>query len=145
MTRGKGIGGGVPLSAILASKAASCFEYGDQGGTYCGNPLVCAVGLAVMRTLIDPDFLAMAAHNAAFLREGLTDLSSQHGLGETRGSGFLLALEVAPDTAPAIVARAMQVGLLINAPRPNCLRLTPALNISLRDIETGLERLDEVI
>ena len=49
MTLGKGIGGGVPLAALLATQAASCFEHGDQGGTFNGNPLMCAAGLAVLR------------------------------------------------------------------------------------------------
>src|SRR5437016_2537407 len=54
MTLGKGIGGGVPLAALLATSAASCFEHGDQGGTFNGNPLMCAAGLAVLQRLSDP-------------------------------------------------------------------------------------------
>ena len=50
MTLGKGIGGGVPLAALLATEHASCFEHGDQGGTFNGNPLMCAAGLAVLDT-----------------------------------------------------------------------------------------------
>src|SRR3984893_4937210 len=57
MTLGKGIGGGVPLAALLATKAVSCFEHGDQGGTFNGNPLMCAAGLAVLQQVADSDFL----------------------------------------------------------------------------------------
>ena len=57
MTLGKGIGGGVPLAALLATQAASCFEHGDQGGTFNGNPLMCAAGLAVLQKVGDADFL----------------------------------------------------------------------------------------
>jgi acetylornithine/N-succinyldiaminopimelate aminotransferase len=57
VTLGKGIGGGVPLAALLATAAASCFEHGDQGGTFNGNPLMCAAGLAVLQQVSDPDFL----------------------------------------------------------------------------------------
>src|SRR6266481_3810137 len=57
MTLGKGIGGGVPLAALLATQAASCFEHGDQGGTFNGNPLMCAAGLAVLDCVAAPDFL----------------------------------------------------------------------------------------
>src|SRR3978361_784062 len=57
MTLGKGIGGGVPLAALLATTAASCFEHGDQGGTFNGNPLMCAVGLAVLAQVGNADFL----------------------------------------------------------------------------------------
>src|SRR5204862_2605325 len=60
MTLGKGIGGGVPLAALLATRAASCFEHGDQGGTFNGNPLMCAAGLAVLQELTRPGFLKSA-------------------------------------------------------------------------------------
>lgn len=145
MTLGKGIGGGVPLSALLASKAASCFENGDQGGTYCGNPLMCAVGLSVIEALTDAEFSRRAADNATLLKSGLQDISQRHELGEVRGAGFLLAIEVVPGTAAAIVAKARRAGLIINAPRPDCLRIMPALNISQEEIESGLDRLDDVI
>ena len=56
MTLGKGIGGGVPLAALLATEAASCFEHGDQGGTFNGNPLMCAAGLAVLQQVAEPAF-----------------------------------------------------------------------------------------
>ena len=72
MTLGKGLGGGVPLSALLAKEACSCFEAGDQGGTFCGNPLTCAVGVAVMRSLLAPGFLASSRMTSAQLAKGLT-------------------------------------------------------------------------
>ena len=60
MTLGKGIGGGVPLAALLATEKASCFEHGDQGGTFNGNPLMCAVGLAVLEQVNQREFLKAA-------------------------------------------------------------------------------------
>src|SRR5712672_4071488 len=60
MTLGKGIGGGVPLAALLATRSACCFEHGDQGGTFNGNPLMCAVGLAVLEHVATPNFLKSA-------------------------------------------------------------------------------------
>src|SRR5882724_8721047 len=60
MTLGKGIGGGVPLAALLATEHASCFAHGDQGGTFNGNPLMCAAGLAVLETISQPEFLKSA-------------------------------------------------------------------------------------
>src|SRR5580692_3786263 len=60
MTLGKGIGGGVPLAALLATEHASCFAHGDQGGTFNGNPLMCAAGLAVLETVSQPEFLKAA-------------------------------------------------------------------------------------
>src|SRR5439155_18047575 len=67
MTLGKGIGGGVPLAALLATGAASCFEHGDQGGTFNGNPLMCAAGLAVLQRVSDPDFLKSVVDTGLYL------------------------------------------------------------------------------
>ena len=68
MTLGKGIGGGVPLAALLATRAASCFEHGDQGGTFNGNPLMCAAGLAVLQAVADPNFLKSVADTGPIWR-----------------------------------------------------------------------------
>src|SRR5438067_7865254 len=71
MTLGKGIGGGVPLAALLATAAASCFEHGDQGGTFNGNPLMCAAGLAVLQRVSDPDFLKSVVDTGLYLESEL--------------------------------------------------------------------------
>ena len=139
MTLGKAIGGGTPLAALLANRRASCFEPGDQGGTYCGNPLLCAVGLAIMQTIATPPFLATVRNNGTYFATRLRALSADYGLGEVRGSGFLLALELGDDIAPQVVTRAREAGLLLNAPRSHCLRFMPALTISRDDIERGLQ------
>ncbi len=93
MTLGKGIGGGVPLAALLATQAASCFEHGDQGGTFNGNPLMCAAGLAVLRHVAEPGFLKSVADTGLYLESELQRISARHGLGEVRGRGLLLALD----------------------------------------------------
>ncbi|HTF75688.1 MAG TPA: acetylornithine transaminase, partial [Bradyrhizobium sp.] len=85
MTLGKGIGGGVPLAALLATEAASCFEHGDQGGTFNGNPLMCAAGLAVLQCVGTPDFLKSVADAGLLLASELQRISARHGLGEVRG------------------------------------------------------------
>ena len=143
MTLGKGMGGGVPLAAMLTTDAVSCFEYGDQGGTYNGNPLVCAVGLAVLRTLLSPGFLDAVNTQGRYLQQGLSTLAGRHGLGEVRGKGLLLALDTRQTNANAIASKAFQRGLLINAPRPNALRFMPALNVQPSEIERTLQILDE--
>ena len=94
MTLGKGIGGGVPLAALLATEKASCFEHGDQGGTFNGNPLMCAAGLAVLEEVGKPSFLKSAAEAGLYLESELQKLSARHGLGEVRGRGLLLALDL---------------------------------------------------
>src|SRR3954468_4853239 len=94
MTLGKGIGGGVPLAALLATDAASCFQHGDQGGTFNGNPLMCAVGSAVLAEVTQPDFLKSVADTGLRMASELQRLSARHGLGEVRGRGLLLALDL---------------------------------------------------
>lgn len=135
MTLGKGLGGGVPLAALVASAAVSCFDQGDQGGTFSGNPLMTAIGCAVLDTVADPVFLETVSSNGAYLRQQLQALSAQHGLGEVRGEGLLCALEIPQGDAVQIVATAFDNGLLLNAPRPNLLRFMPALNVSRYEID----------
>src|SRR6201991_2177052 len=130
MTLGKGIGGGVPLAALLATTHASCFEHGDQGGTFNGNPLMCAAGLAVLEEVSKPEFLKATADAGLFLESELQKLSARHGLGEVRGRGLLLALDLKLPIGPAIVAEALAEGVLINSPQPDGLRFMPALNVT---------------
>ncbi len=145
MTLGKGLGGGVPLSALLAKKACSCFEAGDQGGTFCGNPLTCAVGLAVVRSLLADGFLESSRSISAQLKQGLVEISQELHLGEVRGRGALLALELGCDIGAKVVTLASERGLLLNAPRAHCLRFMPALNSSADEVSEGLGLLRETL
>lgn len=142
MTLGKGLGGGVPISAVLARSHACVFAHGDQGGTYAGNPLMCAVSLAVMDTLSQPAFLAHVRAMGTLLRQGLWTLSQRWGLGEVRGEGLLLALELGSDHAPKVVRACRERGLLVNAARVHCLRLMPRLNSTEAEVLEGLALLD---
>ncbi len=145
LTLGKGLGGGVPLAALLTKKAFSCFDYGDQGGTFNGNPLMCAAGLAVVDTVAKPTFLQRVRDRGEYLRGKLHQLAQEHELGEVRGSGLLLALQTADLEAAAIVRAAFERRLLINAPREHTLRFMPALNISQAEIDEMIGRLSGVI
>jgi acetylornithine/N-succinyldiaminopimelate aminotransferase len=145
MTLGKGIGGGVPLAALLATEAASCFQHGDQGGTFNGNPLMCAVGLAVLSAVGSPDFLKSVAEAGLFLTGELQRISARHGLGDVRGRGLLLALDLKRPISASIVAQAMEDGLLINAPQPDALRFIPALNITRDEIAEMIAKLDAIL
>ena len=148
MTLGKGIGGGVPLAALLAREEICCFEPGDQGGTYNGNPLMTAVGVAVLNRLLAPGFLAEVAARGEYLAQRLRELSARHGLQGERGAGLLRALVLADDRGPQLVQRALEqapVGLLLNSPRPNLLRFMPALNVSEAEIDTMIGMLDTLL
>ena len=148
MTLAKGIGGGVPLAALLAREEICCFEPGDQGGTYNGNPLMTAVGAAVLKCLLAPGFLAGVEARGQYLSKRLLELSAKHGLPGERGSGLLRALVLADERGPDIVRRALEggpTGLLLNSPRPNLLRFMPALNVSEAEIDQMIAMLDGLL
>ncbi|AZY50692.1 acetylornithine transaminase [Bordetella avium] len=148
MTLGKGIGGGVPLAALLARESVSVFSHGEQGGTYNGNPLCAAVGVAVFDTLDAPGFLDAVQARGKQLSEGLLTLSDKFGLEGERGMGLLRALKLDGDYGPDIVEAARKLepqGLLLNAPRGNLLRFMPALNVTEAETATLLEQLDHLI
>lgn len=139
VTLGKGIGGGVPLAAVLAREhIAAAFAHGDQGGTYTGHPLMAAVGLAVVTTVAKPEFLKAVRALGDRLQRALS------GLGDERGRGLLRALVLREPKAAQIVdaARAIEpMGLLLNAPRPDVLRFMPALNVAEAEIDAMIEML----
>ena len=143
MTLGKGLGGGVPIAALVASGSASCFEYGDQGGTFNGAPLMAAVGCAVLETVLAPGFLDTVAATGAYLAAGLRALSAELGHGEVRGRGLLLALALKDLDAGKVVQAALDRGLLINAPRPDSLRFMPSLTVSRDEIDQMMGLLRE--
>ena len=145
MTLAKGIGGGVPLGALVAKETVACFEPGDQGGTYNGNPLMTAVGLAVVNEVSKPRFLAQVRENGDYLMGQLRSLSKQLGLGEVRGQGLLVALELGKPAGATVVDEALKRGLLINSPRPASLRFMPALNVSRAEIDMMLATLPKVL
>jgi len=145
MTLGKGIGGGVPLAALLATRAASCFEHGDQGGTFNGNPLMCAAGLAVLQQVSEPGFLKSVVEAGLYLESELQRVSARHGLGEVRGRGLLQAIDLKHPMGASIVAQAREDGLLLNAPQPDALRFMPALNVTRDEIAEMIDGLDTIL
>jgi acetylornithine/N-succinyldiaminopimelate aminotransferase len=145
MTLGKGIGGGAPLAALLATEEASCFEHGDQGGTFNGNSLMCAAGLAVLEEVSKPEFLKSVVDSGHFLGSELQRLSARHGLGEVRGRGLLLALDLKLPIGPALVAQALDKGLLLNSPQADALRFMPALNVTREEISEMIDQLDAML
>src|SRR5471032_901590 len=138
MTLAKGIGAGVPLAAPLATKEVACFEPGDQGGTYNGNPLMTAAGFSVLSQLTAPGFLEGVRERGEYLKAQLLQLSEERGFNGERGEGLLRALLLNNDNGPKIVEMARDMGpdgLLLNAARPNLLRFMPALNVTKDEID----------
>jgi acetylornithine/N-succinyldiaminopimelate aminotransferase len=147
MALGKGLGGGLPLAALVAHQDVCCFDHGDQGGTFNGNAFTTAVGCAVMEEIAKPGFLPRVAQTGTYLADSLEVLSRKHRCGGVRGKGLLLALDLGStdmgcEIGPGVVAQAMQRGLLINAPRPDSLRFMPALNVTRDEIDQMIDILD---
>ena len=145
MTLGKGLGGGFPVSALLAKEGVSVFEAGDQGGTFCGQPLAMAAMAAVLEEMIRKKIPKRAKSRGNRLRRGLKAMGQEFDFTEIRGKGLLIAVDLPADKAVAAVELALEKGLLINAPRPSTLRFMPALNISNAEIDEMLAILAEVL
>jgi len=148
MSLGKGIGGGVPLAALLATDDVACFVPGDQGGTYNGNPLMTAVGISVIEQLLAPGFLESVCTKGELLSKELLSISAEFNLEGERGEGLLRALMLGKDIGGKLVELARDrspEGLLINSPRPNLLRFMPALNVSEDEIREMANMLRELL
>ena len=135
MTLGKGIGGGFPLSAMLAKEALDIFEPGDQGGTYTAQPLAMATGLAVLKELLDKDIPAHAARMGTLICDRLADLSATLEVDNIRGRGLLLAFDLIHTPGAKLVAACLEKGLLINAPKEKSIRLMPPLVVTEAEID----------
>ncbi|MFY0623329.1 MAG: aspartate aminotransferase family protein [Pelagimonas sp.] len=142
----KGIGGGFPLGAVLATEeAASGMTAGTHGSTYGGNPLGCAVGNAVMSHVADDDFLAGVNARAGLLRQKLESLVASHPdvFEEVRGTGLMLGLRCKASVPCGDVVKAGYDVQVITVPAANnVVRLLPALNLTEEDIAEALTRLE---
>jgi acetylornithine/N-succinyldiaminopimelate aminotransferase len=145
MVLAKGLGGGLPLGALVAHEDVCCFEHGDQGGTFNGNAFVTAVGCAVMEEIGKLGFLQEVTQSGIYLIARLEALSRRHGCGGVRGRGLLLALDLKRDIGPAVAAEAFRRGVLINSPRPDSLRFMPALNVTRAEIDQMIRVLDAAL
>jgi acetylornithine/N-succinyldiaminopimelate aminotransferase len=145
MTLGKMLGGGVPLGALVATDAVSCFDHGDQGGTFNGNPLMTAVGCAVLDAVLTPGVLEAVAARGTHAHDRLSELSRRYGLNGARGRGLLLALDLGQDAASAVTELAREAGLLVDAPRAHLLRFMPALNVSEDEVNAMVAILESAV
>jgi len=147
LTTAKGLGGGVPIGAMLATaKAAEVLAFGTHGSTYGGNPLACAVAEAVLDAIDTPEISANVAARSAQLREGLLAIGQRYGIfSGVRGLGLLLGAPVADawkGKAKDIVNAGLKHGVWTLVAGPDVLRLAPALNITEAEVADGLRRLE---
>ncbi|MCZ6544651.1 MAG: acetylornithine transaminase [Chloroflexi bacterium] len=143
MTLAKGLGGGVPVAAILANARAAVFEPGDHGTTFGGQPFATAVALAVTRTIVDEEIPAQVAEKGERVQRRLRALEdTQPAVAGVRGQGLLVALVLHEEIAADVVAAARERGLLCNNVRPNAVRLMPPLTVSNDELDRAVEILE---
>ena len=145
MTLAKGIGGGFPLAALLVKERFNIFEAGDQGGTYSGQPLAMAVGLAVMQEVLEKNLVDNAAMQGEYIQKKLRELAARFQLTNIRGKGLLLAFDLPTEQGAEVVAACLRQGLLVNSPQPATIRLMPALIVNTAEIDAMAEILANVL
>lgn len=145
LTMGKGIAGGLPFAAMaMSERVASAVELGDHGGTYCGNPLSCAVAAAVTRYLREQNIAGYVAELGALALEDLIGLQQSFPdmIRQVRGRGLMLALELHNDDLVwPLTDYCQQQGLLVTPTRNAVVRLLPSLLLSAEEWSLGVERL----
>ena len=128
ITLAKGLGGGLPLGAMIAlGKAAVLFEPGDHGSTFGGNPVTTAAGLAAISVIEKKKLMQKARKHYEFL---LTEIAQIPGVTEVRGAGLLIGIELEAGNSKEIAAKMLAAGVLVNAPNPSTIRIAPALIVT---------------
>ena len=128
ITLAKGLGGGLPLGAMIAlGKAADLFQPGDHGSTFGGNPVTTAAGLAAIKFIEAQKLLKKVEKQGAYLMQ---ELALIPGVAEVRGAGLLLGIELEKLKSSDVASALQKEGVLVNAANPTTIRLAPALIVS---------------
>ncbi len=145
MTLAKGLGGGLPIGAVLATgPAADLFQPGKHGTTFGGNPVCAAAALAVLRTIDEENLLDHVNTVGKTLSTGIESLG--HPLvSHVRGSGLLLGVVLTDAKSAAVEAAARDAGFLVNAPAPDVIRLAPPLVLTERQAESFVAALPTIL
>jgi acetylornithine aminotransferase len=143
ITLAKGLGGGLPLGAMIALGTASkLFEAGDHGSTFGGNPVATGAALAVISSIEKEKILSHVDEVGDFL---LTELALIPGVTEVRGAGLLIGLTLEKPVAKALTKKCQELGALINAPGESIIRIAPALNVSLKQTQKFVAIFEEAL
>ncbi len=146
MTLAKGLGYGVPIGAFLSKEHCMALGPGDHGSTFGGNALTTAAAYAGTKFLIDNDISAQVKAMEAHLLGRLGELKSRFSfVSDVRGKGLLAAVEFESDISGQVLTNANEAGVLLNAVKPNAVRLMPPLNITRQEIDEGVGRLEEAL
>lgn len=149
-TSAKGLGGGIPIGAMLCKSFCDVFKPGDHASTFGGNPFACGVALAVCQTIEHDHLLENVRARGEQLRQGLKAIAQKHPtlVQEVRGWGLINGLVLRDDvelTAPAVVKRAIAEGLLLVPAGPKVVRFVPPLIVSADEVERALEAVEKAI
>lgn len=142
----KGLGGGFPIGAVLATeKASNAFVPGDHGSTFGGNPLACAVSLAVLEELIDKGIINEVYEKGEYITNKLLKLKNKYNIIKSiQGIGLMLGIKINFDKS-RVINRCLEKGLLLVGAGEDVIRMVPALNITKEEIDEGLDILDNVL
>ena len=146
LTLAKGLGGGIPIGALLAKEKASVFVPGDHNATFGGNPVTSAAAYATMKYVIDNDIAGHAMKVGQYLMEKLIDLKDKYSfITDVRGRGLIVAVEFDSDIGQDVLMDCLEKGLLVNKLKTNAIRLIPPLIIGNNEIDRAINILDEAL
>jgi acetylornithine/N-succinyldiaminopimelate aminotransferase len=141
VTSAKGLGGGIPVGAVLAKEECAVLAPGNHGSTFGGNPLAMAAVKAVLEVISDPVFLEEVRFKGAILKNALKLIARRVPGAEVRGEGLLLGLDLGTEIAPKVFDRCLREGVLFNIIGETTIRLAPPLTVSRTEIRYALDTL----
>lgn len=146
LTLAKGLGGGIPIGALLAKERAAVFTPGDHNATFGGNPVTSTAAFATLKYVIDNDIPGNVKKVGQYLMKGLERLKDKYSfVTDVRGRGLLVAMEFSSDIAQPVVMACLDRGLLVNRVKPNAVRFIPPLIIGNEEVDEALDILDKVL
>ncbi len=146
MTLAKGLAGGFPIGAILCKDKASVFAAGEHGSTFGGNPLACATGYAVFKTIVDNDIPLNAKLTGQYLTKRLNEMKQKYNfILEVRGRGLLQAIEISDKNALSVTVGCLEKGLLVNKIGDSIIRFMPPLIIGRDEVDKAIDILDAAL
>ena len=139
LTSAKGLGGGVPVGAMMTREEYASLGPGNHGSTFGGNPLAMAAARAVLGVVNDPEFLEEVRVKGAILKNALEKVTEGIPGAQVRGEGLLIGVELGPEVAPRVFESCLESGLLVNLIGGSIIRLAPPLTVSRTEIRCALD------
>ncbi len=141
ITMAKGLGGGLPLGAIIINSQKH-FSVGDHGSTFGGNPVTTAAALATIKEIETKKLMANATRLEKIIKQSLSKISE---VDHVRGKGLLIGIVLKDSNAKDVASRLLALGVLVNAPQANVIRLAPALNLTMNELKAFLKKFEVAV